>query len=176
MRLTPRSAPPARAEFLLVVLPVPVAATLALLVHPRSIRALHPRSTSHSWWRWRRRTRTCPARGPTRLLWVALGYAVAVNAMLIPNIADRRHYESVSPQVVLALGLRQDTSAHFFPDGAGQCSGCAPTACAASTRGRPSSSGCRCSFSSRSRTGQPRLAGRPPWEHDYGRPGAFDTG
>ncbi len=42
VRLTRRPSPAGPAELLLVVLPVPVAATLALLAHPRSIRVLHP--------------------------------------------------------------------------------------------------------------------------------------
>ena len=42
------------------------------------------------------------------------GYAIAVNAVLVPIIADRHHYDSVSPRW-FAFGLRQETSAHFFP-------------------------------------------------------------
>jgi hypothetical protein len=113
VRLTRRPSPAGPAELLLVVLPVPVAATLALLAHPRSIRyyillnlaLLVALASSHA---------HVPRARATRLLWIALGYAVAVNAMLIPNIADRRHYESVSPRW-FSFGLRQDTSAHFFP-------------------------------------------------------------
>jgi hypothetical protein len=100
-------------DFLLIVLPVPVGAGLWLLVHPRSIRyyllanlvLMVALAVSHA-----HLTRTWAA----RFSWVVFGYAIAVNAMLIPTIADRRHYESVSPRW-FALGLRQETSAHFFP-------------------------------------------------------------
>ena len=100
-------------DFFLIVLPVPVAAALPILVHPRSIRyyilanlvlmvALAV-SNAHI-------TRTWAA----RFVWVVLGYAIAVNAVLVPVIVDRRHYDSVAPRW-FALGLRQETSAHFFP-------------------------------------------------------------
>lgn len=100
-------------DFLLIVLPVPVGAGLWLLVHPRSIRyyilanlvLMVALAVSHA-----HLTRTWAA----RFSWVVLGYAIAVNVVLVPIIADRHHYDSLSPRW-FALGLRQETSAHFFP-------------------------------------------------------------
>ena len=113
VHLTRRKPPAGQADFFLVVLPVPVAAALSLLAHPRSIRyyillnlaLLVALAASHAY---------LPRARARWLLWVALGYAFAVNAALIPNIADRHHYESVAPRW-FALGIRQETSAHFFP-------------------------------------------------------------
>ncbi len=100
-------------DFLLIVLPVPVGAGLWLLVHPRSIGyyilanlvLMVALAVSHA-----HLTRTWAA----RFLWVVFGYAIAVNVVLVPTIADRHHYDSVSPRW-FALGLRRETSAHFFP-------------------------------------------------------------
>jgi len=107
------STPVGPLDFFLIVLPVPVAAALPVLVHPRSIRyyilvnlaLMVALAASHAL-----ATRARAA----RFLWVALGYAVAVNAVLVPIVADRNHYDSVSPRW-FAFGLRQETSAHFFP-------------------------------------------------------------
>jgi hypothetical protein len=100
-------------DVFLIVLPLPVAAALPILVHPRSIRyyilanlvLMVALSVSHA-----HATRAQAA----RFLWVVLGYAIAVNAVLVPIIVDRHHYDSVSP-TWFAFGLRQETSAHFFP-------------------------------------------------------------
>jgi hypothetical protein len=100
-------------DFFLIVLPVPAAAALPILVHPRSIRyyilanlvLMVALAVSHA-----HLTRTWAA----RFSWVVLGYAIAVNVVLVPIIADRHHYDSLSPRW-FALGLRQETSAHFFP-------------------------------------------------------------
>jgi hypothetical protein len=113
VRLTRRGTSAGPADFFLIVLPVPVAAALPILVHPRSIRyyilanlvLMVALAVSHA-----HVTRTWAA----RFLWVVLGHAVAVNAVLVPVIVDRRHYDSVAPRW-FALGLRQETSAHFFP-------------------------------------------------------------
>ena len=100
-------------DFLLVVLPVPVGTGLWLLVHPRSIRyyilanlvLMVALAVSHA---------HLTRRWAARFLWVVFGYAIASNVVLVPVIADRHHYDSVSPRW-FALGLRQETSAHFFP-------------------------------------------------------------
>ncbi len=113
VRLTRHLTPAGPADFFLIVLPVPVAAALPILVHPRSIRyyilanlvLMVALAVSHA-----HITRTWAA----RFSWVVLGYAIAVNAVLVPVIVDRRHYDSVAPRW-FALGLRQETSAHFFP-------------------------------------------------------------
>jgi hypothetical protein len=53
-------------------------------------------------------------RWAARFLLAVLLYAVAIDAVLVPVIVERRHYDSVAPRW-FALGLRQETSAHFFP-------------------------------------------------------------
>jgi hypothetical protein len=110
LRGSTRVGPP---DFFLIVLPVPVAAALPIMVHPRSIRyyvlanlvLMVALAVSHA-----HVTRVQAA----RFIRIVFGYAIAVNAVLIPIIADRHHYDSVSP-MWFALGLRPETSAHFFP-------------------------------------------------------------